>query len=134
MRRHARNEKHPWAVTLGYALRLARKEARLRQAEVASHIGIVTEVYGRMERGQVLPSVPTLRKLCVLLAVDANALLGVGTRAAETWLRRSVLSEHPPRLRGVLRALRRCDDTQLAAVAAMLRAFVPRTLDSGPLT
>ena len=49
---------------LGKTARAARLLAKLTQADVAERVGIATEVYGRLERGAMLPSAPTLRKLC----------------------------------------------------------------------
>jgi transcriptional regulator with XRE-family HTH domain len=66
------------AVTLGEAARLARREAGLTQQDVAESIGIVPEVYGRIERGVSLPSLSTLFRLCVTLHRGPNQLLGFG--------------------------------------------------------
>ena len=86
---------------MGGALRTARLEAELPQADVAERVGVATEVYGRMERGLLTPSVPSLRKLCVVLRLDANAVLGLGTRGA-AWPARSCCipaDASPPRTR-----------------------------------
>jgi transcriptional regulator with XRE-family HTH domain len=64
-------------VHLGEALRAARLKAELTQANVAERIGVATEVYGRMERGNLTPSVFSLRKLCMVLQLDADAALGL---------------------------------------------------------
>jgi DNA-binding XRE family transcriptional regulator len=50
------------AKHLGKAARTARMRVKLSQADVAERVGISTEVYGRLERGGMLPSVPTLLK------------------------------------------------------------------------
>jgi transcriptional regulator with XRE-family HTH domain len=63
------------AEAIGSAARAARQRARLTQADVAERLGIASEVYGRLERGLMLPSVVTLRKLCLVLAVPADLLL-----------------------------------------------------------
>ena len=65
--------------TLGTALLGARERAGLTQADVASMVGLAPAVYGRIERGQMLPSVPTLHHLCVSLNISANLLLGLGS-------------------------------------------------------
>ena len=48
------------ALQLGKLARAAREKAGLTQQETAERVGVVTEVYGRMERGLLLPSLPTL--------------------------------------------------------------------------
>ena len=49
------------ATRLGECARAARQRLNLTQEDVAERIGIATEVYGRLERGNMLPSVPTFR-------------------------------------------------------------------------
>lgn len=49
----------------------------LTQEQVATSVGFVPTVYGRIERGDMLPSVPKLRELCLLLGVSADALLSL---------------------------------------------------------
>ena len=48
------------AKMIGEAAREARQRAGLTQAEVASLVEITSMVYSRMERGKVMPSVPTV--------------------------------------------------------------------------
>jgi transcriptional regulator with XRE-family HTH domain len=60
---------------LGAALLRARERAGLTQADVSSRSGLAAAVYGRIERGQMLPSVPTLHRLCMTLPISASALL-----------------------------------------------------------
>jgi transcriptional regulator with XRE-family HTH domain len=113
---------------MGGALRTARLEAELTQADVAERVGVATEVYGRMERGLLTPSVPNLRKLCLALRLDANVALGLGTRGAAAWLKEPAsTAEEPPRLRRLLRTLRQLGDAQLAALGVMARAFLLHT-------
>jgi transcriptional regulator with XRE-family HTH domain len=131
---------------MGDALRAARLKAELTQADVADRVGVATEVYGRLERAHLLPSVPTLRKLCLVLRVDANAALGLTAQEAAEWLKGGApTQEDPPRLRRLVRTLRQLRDDQLAAVGAMVRALVQHTdgrrpaegeeeLESRPLT
>jgi transcriptional regulator with XRE-family HTH domain len=72
------NPQRGLSTTIGKAARAARVRAELTQEDVAERMGLATEVYGRLERGGMLPSVPTLRKLCVVLRISADALLGLG--------------------------------------------------------
>src|SRR5687767_10053305 len=106
--------KKKMTVLLGEVLREARLKAELTQADVAERVGVATEVYGRIERGNLTPSVPNLRKLCMVLRVDASAALGLDMREAAAWLKESAAPlEGSPRLRRLLRTLRQLDDKQL---------------------
>ncbi len=112
------------AVTVGAAARVARARLGLTQADVAERVGIAMEVYSRMERGKVLPSVTTLRRLCQVLRIGADTLLGLDAEAppappAEPAPPRTQ-GEDPPRLRRLMRALRALDAEQLKAVAQVV--------------
>jgi transcriptional regulator with XRE-family HTH domain len=61
--------------TLGETARAARERLGLTQAQVAQQMGLAPNVYGRIERGGMMPAVPTLRKLARTLAISADALL-----------------------------------------------------------
>ncbi|PTL80617.1 helix-turn-helix transcriptional regulator [Vitiosangium sp. GDMCC 1.1324] len=63
---------------LGSRLRMARVRMDLTQEQVARSVGFVPAVYGRIERGDMVPSVPKLRELCLLLGVSADVLLSLG--------------------------------------------------------
>jgi transcriptional regulator with XRE-family HTH domain len=78
---------------IGKRARAAREALALTQAEVAEELGMSAEAYGRLERGKMMPSVPTLWKLCRILQVTADALLGLDGAPA---LR---LEDRKPRLR-----------------------------------
>lgn len=64
------------ARLIGQEARRARLARRLTQQDVAERAGISVEFYARIERGQTLPSVPTLRVLAEVLGTTADALLG----------------------------------------------------------
>jgi transcriptional regulator with XRE-family HTH domain len=64
---------------LGIRLRRARTRLELTQEQVARAVGFVPTVYGRIERGDMLPSVPKLRDLCQLLGISADTLLSLNT-------------------------------------------------------
>ncbi|WP_052518493.1 helix-turn-helix domain-containing protein [Archangium violaceum] len=88
-------------------VREARGKAGLTQWEAAERMGIATEVYGRMERGLLLPSLPTLLRLCGTLKVDANALLGFSSKQAPAWLERPMAMDNErPALRRLVRTAR----------------------------
>ena len=111
------------AITVGAAARAARVRLGLTQADVAERVGIAMEVYSRMERGKVLPSVTTLRRLCQVLRIGADTLLGLEVEALEAPQEEGAATapeEDPPRLRRLVRALRALDPVQLKAVAQVV--------------
>ncbi|MFL5355238.1 helix-turn-helix domain-containing protein [Archangium sp.] len=55
---------------LGMLLRDIRQGLSLTQQQVADAIDIPAEVYGRVERGGMIPSVAALQKLCLRLGLD----------------------------------------------------------------
>ncbi|HEX8823239.1 MAG TPA: helix-turn-helix transcriptional regulator [Archangium sp.] len=63
--------------SLGETARSARERLGLTQAQVAHQAGIAPNVYGRIERGGMMPAVPTLRKLALTLGISADALLAL---------------------------------------------------------
>jgi|SRR5215217_4486365 len=93
------------ATTIGAAARVARNRLELTQADVAERIDVATEVYGRLERGGMLPSVQTLLKLCHELHVSADELLGLASHGAAS-SRSSEPSSAPPERPEVRRLLR----------------------------
>ena len=115
------------AATIGAASRRARTGEGLTQADVAEAVGLATEVYGRLERGKMLPSVPTLRKIATALSIPSDRMLGLtsseGHRAAET---ASPALRDPPELRRLIRRLRRLDRRRLRIVS-LLAAELGRT-------
>ncbi|MFP2932130.1 helix-turn-helix domain-containing protein [Pyxidicoccus sp. 3LG] len=113
------------AITVGAAARAARARLGLTQADVAERVGIAMEVYSRMERGKVLPSVTTLRRLCQVLRIGADTLLGLEVEALDPPLEEGAPTnappgEDPPRLRRLMRALRALDPAQLKAVSQVV--------------
>ncbi|MBU8897337.1 transcriptional regulator [Corallococcus sp. H22C18031201] len=104
------------AIIVGEAAREARERLHLSQADVASRVGIALEVYARIERGRVLPSATTLRRLCRVLSVRADTLLGL-----EPTSPMAGAEEDSPRLRRLLGELRELDGEQLGAVTRMVR-------------
>ncbi|OJT16171.1 hypothetical protein BO221_51265 [Archangium sp. Cb G35] len=113
------------AKHMGEVARNARLRARLTQADVAERVGLATEVYGRLERGGMLPSVPTLLKLCFVLGADANALLGISSGLLPVLVDepKQKKEEESPRVRQVLRHLRRLTPTQLNAIGHVASTF-----------
>lgn len=64
------------AKAIGRRAREARTLLGLTQAEVAERVPLAAEVYGRLERGGMLPSVPTLMRIASALAVEPSVLVG----------------------------------------------------------
>ncbi|WNG33480.1 helix-turn-helix transcriptional regulator [Archangium violaceum] len=110
---------------LGAALLAVRERSGLTQADVSSMVGLVPAVYGRIERGQMLPSVPTLYKLCLSLHISADALLGLG---AEKLLAEALPSEPilPPELRRLTDLLRELPPDALRTLGALASAIAHR--------
>jgi transcriptional regulator with XRE-family HTH domain len=65
------------ATHLGLSAREARRRVGLTQGEVAQQAGLAMEVYGRIERGALLPSIQTFLALCQILEADPRVLLGL---------------------------------------------------------
>lgn len=87
------------AKHLGEALRSRRFDQQLTQAQLADRLDISIEAYSRLERGQALPSFPTLLKICETLETTPDALLLATGTAAATSGRRSgprIRSGEPP--------------------------------------
>ena len=70
-----RKEDRELARQLGHRAREHRVRLPATQEEVAEMIGLSPQVYSRLERGGVLPSLPTFLKLCEALRTTPDALL-----------------------------------------------------------
>ncbi|MBI3181298.1 MAG: helix-turn-helix transcriptional regulator [Myxococcales bacterium] len=125
------------AALLGATAREARRLAGLTQAEVAERIDLSPEVYGRIERGGMLPSVETLRRISRALAVPADRLLGLGEAPLPMAEEAPAPFRPDPELRRLLRRARALDHRRLrllAQVAAELgrpRGGRPRKRSKG---
>lgn len=67
------------AENIGAVARAAREQMGLTQAEVAQRVELAHLVYSRLERGKMLPSVPTLVRLCLALQLSPEEALGLST-------------------------------------------------------
>jgi transcriptional regulator with XRE-family HTH domain len=120
----------PLSSILGAAVRTARVRAGLTQEDVAERIGMASEVYGRMERGQMLPRVENLRRLCLVLNVPPHILLGLEALAEgpleppqeepEPKLRADDTSD----MRRLLRRLRKLNATQVKLLSLIAGAMM----------
>ncbi|CAM4202536.1 helix-turn-helix transcriptional regulator [Corallococcus exiguus] len=117
------------ATLIGNAVRVARQRLELTQADVAERVGIATEVYGRLERGHMLPSVRTLRKLCLVLSCSSDVLLGLSATAAVTEDGAPQVAEDPPEyrerpeVRRLLRTVRKLDSPRLRLLGQVAHAL-----------
>ncbi|MFP2926982.1 helix-turn-helix transcriptional regulator [Pyxidicoccus sp. 3LG] len=115
------------ATIIGNAVRAARQRLELTQADVAERVGIATEVYGRLERGHMLPSVRTLRKLCLVLNCSSDVLLGMAGAAGVEGA--PALAEDPPEyrerpeVRRLLRTVRKLDAPRLRLLGQVAHAL-----------
>lgn len=107
------------ALIVGAKARKARERFGLTQADVAERLGIAMEVYSRMERGKLLPSTTTLRKMAAVLHIRTDALLGLEVDDSETPAANGPpvsADEDPPRLRRLVRILRALEPAELKSV------------------
>ncbi|NBD12706.1 MULTISPECIES: helix-turn-helix domain-containing protein [Corallococcus] len=112
------------AITVGAVARAARERQGLTQGDVASQVGIAMEVYSRMERGRVLPSSTTLRRLSMVLRIRADALLGLDGPTPPEEARTLALAdreEDSPALRRLVRVLRPLDEEALKAMGLVIQ-------------
>jgi len=126
------------AKNIGHAARTARVALGLTQAEAAERIGISNEFYARIERGQTMPSVPTLSRMSEILTVSADHLFGrsrLEERRSNPKARRPASTlgdEDTPELRRVIRRLRNAHPKTVHLIAlvtaALDRDSTPRRL------
>ncbi|XXF81688.1 helix-turn-helix transcriptional regulator [Myxococcaceae bacterium GXIMD 01537] len=119
---------------LGATARSARMRAGLTQADVAERVGIATEVYGRLERGRMLPSVPTLWRLCSVLRTSSDEFLGLsgvagvslpGEARAPFLGDESSDSDERPEMRRLMRTLRKLGRQELKLMNLVAGAIHP---------
>ena len=120
----------PLSSILGLAVRTARVRAGLTQEDVAERIGMASEVYGRMERGQMLPRVENLRRLCLVLNVPPHELLGLDASAFKSAFS---VEDHKARadesadMRRLMRRLRKLSATQVKLLSQISGAMMARS-------
>ena len=119
----------PLLSSLGAAVRAARMRTGLTQEDVAERIGMASEVYGRMERGQMLPRVENLRRLCLVLKVPPHELLGLddlGPGRADSRGDARMRGEESADMRRLQRRLRKLNATQVKLLSLIAGAMVSR--------
>jgi DNA-binding XRE family transcriptional regulator len=133
LQKDIRRQEQRLRTTLGTAARVARLRSGLTQADVAETIGTVTEVYGRMERGKLLPSVPTLFRLCLALHSGPHELLGFApvdrtSKKLPGGLEVPAPMADTPEIRRLVRRLGRLERSQLRLVQLIVASLVERRL------
>ncbi len=108
---------------LGRETRAARLRLDLTQVEVAGRVKLSAAVYGRIERGLMLPSLPTLLRLCRALELDANALLGFSAPTPPPWLTATRPARQRRAVHSLLRTARRLRPWQLTALGTVAHAL-----------
>lgn len=116
------------AESIGNAARTARSSLKLTQEDAAERIGVSAEFYARIERGNALPSVPTLARISTSLGVSADSLLGHSPEdEQEQELPVQVQPAAPPapedgpELRRLARRLRKASPATLRLVALLVK-------------
>ena len=100
-------------TTIGATARAAREQLGLTQAQVAELVGLVPLVYSRLERGKMLPSVPTLLRICNALDISADEALGRPVTGTDSKKREE---EESVNLRRLVSLGRKLDEKQLEAL------------------
>ena len=117
------------AESIGATSREARLGLKLTQEDAAERIGVSAEFYARIERGNALPSVPTLARICSSLGVSADALLGRGDGERSPSRSVSWASEPPaeaPEIRRLIRRLRQATPPTLRLVTLLIKELERR--------
>jgi transcriptional regulator with XRE-family HTH domain len=110
--------------SLGEVARVARERLGLTQAQVARQLGIAPNVYGRIERGHMMPAVPTLRKLALVLGLSADVLLDLGRADVAPSLEAPPPESNlSPELRQTVRMLRGWSPIKVKWLNRVLRAI-----------
>ena len=109
--------------------RRARESLGFAQEDVAHVLGLSPKFYARLDRGAAMPSVPTLRKMCLVLLVSADELLGHRPLDEKKPLSAEFVARllDTPRRRRLAKILRRASPRTLLLLDALLTA-VFRTL------
>jgi transcriptional regulator with XRE-family HTH domain len=112
------------ALALGAAARAARLRVGLTQAEAAEKVGLAPGVYGRIERGGMMPSVPTLRRLSIVLKIPSDTLLSLSHTEVTAWVDSlPAKEERSPDLRKLSRTLRNLSPSQLKVLNVIATAL-----------
>jgi transcriptional regulator with XRE-family HTH domain len=110
--------------SLGNVARVARERLGLTQAQVAWRIRLNPTIYSRIERGHLMPSVPTLREMALALDLSADVFLSLSrsdiTPSPDAPTPQDDLS---PEMRQTLLMLRGCSPTKVKWLNHILKAI-----------
>ena len=107
--------------TLGEVAREARERLGLTQAQAAKKVGLVPGVYGRIERGDMMPSVPSLRRICLALGISSDALLKLSPSQVAAKVDEAPSEEYlSPELRRIVHQLRTWPPKRLKVLSKVL--------------
>lgn len=114
---------------IGEQARQARTAMGLTQAQVAARAKMSAQVYGRLERGGMMPSVPTLRRLAVALGTSPGVLLGITPREVPR-----TENDWSPGMQRAVGLMRSWSDARVELGCELLRALdgAPSSLDDTP--
>ena len=114
------------ARSIGATARAARLKAKWTREDVAEFVGLSPEVYARLERGNMLPRVPTLQRLCAVLGVEADVACGLAEGPRRTLPAIRPQPQEIAEVRGVVRKLRTLNDEALADFTEVLSVLARR--------
>lgn len=110
--------------SLGEVARVARERLGLTQAQVARQLGIAPNVYGRIERGHMMPAVPTLRRMALVLGLSTDVLLALGREDVAPSLEAPTPENNlSPELRQTVRMLRGWSPLKVKWLNRILKAI-----------
>ncbi|WNG19330.1 helix-turn-helix domain-containing protein [Cystobacter fuscus] len=120
--------------SLGDVARTARERLQMNQAAIAKNAGISPAVYGRIERGHMMPAVPTLRKIAVALSISADVLLGISPKeVAKKMEDPPPEGDLSPELRRLVRTLKTWPDAKIKLLSGFAKLLDSvQVLDSEP--
>ncbi|AKI99378.1 Transcriptional regulator, XRE family [Archangium gephyra] len=86
---------------------------------MAERLDLTQEVYGRIERGLLLPSVITVRRLSLVLHVSADQLLGIDSSLTHS----PSSGRDSPQVRRLIRAVRELSASRLRTLSLLIAHF-----------
>lgn len=103
---------------IGEVARGAREGLGFTQTQVGERADLSPGIYSRIERGGMMPSVPTLRRIAVALGVAADALLDMSTQE-----RPASDEELSPEVREVVGLVRTWPEARVRLALEVLRVL-----------